>query len=33
VVLNSKYGPMLPAFSQQKIGNALGRGTLLTPTP
>jgi hypothetical protein len=33
VVLNSKYGPMLPAFSQQKIGNALGRGTVLTPTP
>jgi hypothetical protein len=26
VVLNSKYGSMLPAFSQQKIGNALGWG-------
>jgi hypothetical protein len=26
VVLNSKYGPLLPAFSQQKIGNALGWG-------
>jgi hypothetical protein len=32
VVLNSKYGPMLPAFSQQKIGNALGWG-LVNDTP
>jgi hypothetical protein len=32
VVLNSKYGPMLPAFSQQKIGNALGWG-LVDDTP
>jgi hypothetical protein len=32
VVLNSKYGPMLPAFSQQKIGNALGWG-LVHDTP
>ena len=26
IVLNSKYGPMLPAFSTQAIGNALGWG-------
>jgi hypothetical protein len=32
VVLNSKYGPMLPAFSQQKIGNALGWG-IVDDTP
>jgi hypothetical protein len=32
VVLNSKYGPMLPPFSQQKIGNALGWG-LVDDTP
>jgi hypothetical protein len=32
VVLNSKYGPMLPPFSQQKIGNALGWG-LVHDTP
>ena len=32
VVLNSKYGPLLPAFSQQKIGNALGWG-LVNDTP
>jgi hypothetical protein len=32
VVLNSKYGPMLPAFSAQKIGNALGWG-LVNDTP
>ena len=32
VVLNSKYGPMRPAFSQQKIGNALGWG-LVNDTP
>jgi hypothetical protein len=32
VVLNSKYGPMLPPFSQQKIGNALGWG-LVNDTP
>lgn len=32
VVLNSKYGPMLPAFSAQKIGNALGWG-LVDDTP
>ena len=25
-VLNSKYGPLLPAFSAQQIGNALGWG-------
>jgi hypothetical protein len=31
-VLNSKYGPMLPPFSQQKIGNALGWG-LVNDTP
>jgi hypothetical protein len=28
IVLNSKYGPMLPAFSAQKIGNALGWGAV-----
>jgi len=32
IVLNSKYGPMLPAFSAQKIGNALGWG-LVNDTP
>jgi hypothetical protein len=32
IVLNSKYGPMLPAFSAQKIGNALGWG-LVDDTP
>jgi hypothetical protein len=32
VVLNSKYGPMLPAFSQQQIGNALGWG-IVDDTP
>ena len=32
VVLNSKYGPLLPAFSQQKIGKALGWG-LVDDTP
>jgi hypothetical protein len=32
VVLNSKYGPMLPAFSAQKIGNALGWG-IVDDTP
>ena len=32
VVLNSKYGPMLPAFDVQKIGNALGWG-LVNDTP
>lgn len=32
VVLNSKYGPMLPAFSAQRIGNALGWG-LVDDTP
>jgi hypothetical protein len=32
VVLNSKYGPMLPAFSAQKIGNALGWG-IVNDTP
>jgi hypothetical protein len=32
VVLDSKYGPMQPAFSQQKIGNALGWG-LVDDTP
>ncbi len=26
IVLNSKYGPMLPAFSAQQIGSALGWG-------
>lgn len=28
IVLNSKYGPMLPAFSTQQIGNALGWGAV-----
>ena len=28
IVLNSKYGPLLPAFSAQKIGNALGWGAV-----
>lgn len=32
VVLNSKYGPMLPAFSAQKIGDALGWG-IVNDTP
>ena len=32
VVLNSKYGPMLPAFSRQEIGNALGWG-IVDDTP
>jgi hypothetical protein len=32
VVLNSKYGPLLPAFSTQQIGNALGWG-LVDDTP
>ncbi len=32
IVLDSKYGPMLPAFSAQKIGNALGWG-LVDDTP
>ena len=32
VLLNSKYGPMLPAFDAQKIGNALGWG-LVNDTP
>jgi hypothetical protein len=32
VVLNSKYGPMLPAFGTQKIGNALGWG-IVNDTP
>jgi len=32
IVLNSKYGPMLPAFSKQQIGNALGWG-LVNDTP
>jgi len=32
VTLNSKYGPMLPAFDRQKIGNALGWG-LVNDTP
>jgi hypothetical protein len=32
IVLNSKYGPMLPAFSTQQIGNALGWG-LVDDTP
>jgi hypothetical protein len=32
IVLNSKYGPMLPAFSAQKIGNALGWG-IVDDTP
>jgi hypothetical protein len=32
IVLNSKYGPLLPAFSAQKIGDALGWG-LVDDTP
>jgi hypothetical protein len=28
IVLNSKYGPLLPAYSSQQIGNALGWGTV-----
>jgi hypothetical protein len=32
IVLNSKYGPLLPAFSTQQIGNALGWG-LVDDTP
>jgi hypothetical protein len=32
IVLNSKYGPMLPAFDAQQIGNALGWG-LVNDTP
>src|SRR6266481_10223677 len=32
IVLNSKYGPLLPAFSAQKIGNALGWG-IVNDTP
>jgi hypothetical protein len=32
IVLNSKYGPLLPAFSAQKIGNALGWG-IVDDTP
>ena len=32
IVLNSKYGPMLPAFGTQQIGNALGWG-LVDDTP
>ena len=32
IVLDSKYGPMLPAFSTQQIGNALGWG-LVDDTP
>jgi hypothetical protein len=32
IVLNSKYGPMLPAFSTQQIGKALGWG-LVNDTP
>ena len=32
IVLNSKYGPMLPAFSTQQIGNALGWG-IVDDTP
>jgi hypothetical protein len=28
IVLNSKYGPLLPAFSKQQIGNALGWGAV-----
>src|SRR5258708_3730724 len=28
IVLNSKYGPLLPAFSTQQIGNALGWGAV-----
>lgn len=32
IVLNSKYGPLLPAFGTQQIGNALGWG-LVNDTP
>ncbi len=32
IVLNSKYGPLLPLFSAQQIGNALGWG-LVDDTP
>jgi len=32
IVLNSKYGPLLPLFSSQQIGNALGWG-LVDDTP
>ena len=32
IVLDSKYGPMLPAFNSQQIGNALGWG-LVNDTP
>ncbi len=32
ITLNSKYGPMLPAFGKQQIGNALGWG-LVDDTP
>ena len=32
IVLNSKYGPMLPAFDKQQIGNALGWG-IVNDTP
>jgi len=32
IVLNSKYGPLLPQFSTQQIGNALGWG-LVDDTP
>src|SRR5262252_2791710 len=28
IVLNSRYGPMLPAFDKQQIGNALGWGVV-----
>ena len=32
IVLNSKYGPLLPLFSSQQVGNALGWG-LVNDTP
>jgi len=32
IVLNSKYGPLLPLYSTQQIGNALGGG-LVDDTP
>ena len=32
ITLNSKYGPMLPAFDKQQIGNALGWG-IVDDTP
>src|SRR5215467_7656003 len=32
IILNSEYGPMLPAFDKQEIGNALGWG-LVNDTP